>query len=99
MNFLDVILIGLASWRMASLLVGEDGPGLIFDKLRTRVGANNPGKIEGFLPSVFSCIYCMSVWTTLFAAFLFWVIDPVVVMILAAMSVALIVNKFAGLDD
>lgn len=98
MDILDVILVGLASWRMASLLVDEEGPGLIFEKIRDVVGANRPGEIEGFIPSVFSCIYCMSVWTTLLA-FLLWLIAPIVVMIVAAMSVALIVQKFAGLDE
>ena len=94
MNVIDVVIIGLASWRLASLLTQEDGPGLIFEKLRDRVGANEPGEITGFLPTLFSCVYCMSVWTTI-AATIIWLVCPIPIMILAAMTIALLANHFA----
>ena len=78
---------------MANLLVMEDGPGLVFEKLRNGLGVK-PGRIEGFIPSVFSCVYCMSVWTTAFT-FVLWFISPFIVMVIAAMSIALIVDHFS----
>lgn len=91
MTFLDVLIIGLASWRVASLLVNEEGPGLVFMRLRTMVGVvEGPGEqSSGFLPLLFSCIWCMSVWTTLLAAGI-WYIEPVAVMVIAAMTIALL---------
>lgn len=97
MTAVDVLIIGLASWRLASLLVNEEGPGLIFMRLRSRVGVREgPGEqSSGFLPLVFSCMWCMSVWTTLLAAGI-WYLEPVAVMIVAAMSVALIPEALHG---
>lgn len=76
------------------MLVQEDGPGLIFDKLRDLVGANKPGQVSGFLPTLFSCIYCMSVWTTI-AAYITYLFIPELIMLISAMTIALIANFFA----
>lgn len=88
---LEAVLLGLAGWRVASMLVGEDGPSGIFEKLRRAVGVKE-GPVEGFLPSVFSCIMCMTVWTTMLA-YLLWQIEPVLVMLLAAMTIALLADS------
>ena len=95
MSFLDVIIIGLASWRLASLLVNEEGPGLIFMRLRTLVGVvEGPGEqSSGFLPLVFSCIWCMSVWTTI-AATIAWYFSHEAVMLAAAMAIAVLAESF-----
>lgn len=91
----QMILIGLASWRMAHLLTFEEGPGLIFMRLRTAVGVKEgPGEqSSGFFPLAFSCMWCMSVWTTLLAAGI-WYLEPVAVMVIAAMTVALLPELF-----
>lgn len=88
------VLIGLAGWRMAHLLVEEDGPWNIFERFRKMMGLKE-GLLEGFFPLLLSCIYCTSVWTTLLAGFLWWV-EPWIVIIIAAMAIALITNSFAG---
>lgn len=51
----------LATWRLSSLLVKENGPARMFALVRERVGANEPGEMIG-LAELFSCIWCMSVW-------------------------------------
>lgn len=86
------VFIGFASWRIAHMLVDEEGPALIFERIREFVGANKPGKVTGFLPTLFSCVYCMSVWTTM-TLFLVWQVEPVAVMLIAAMSLALVVHS------
>lgn len=57
------------------MLVNEDGPANIFERLRYRVGvrrspdnpdfsfAENP---DAILPNLFLCVYCMSVWVAIF---------------------------------
>lgn len=90
MTILDTLCIGAAAWRLASLLVTEDGPGLIFMRLRGMVGVvEEPGEqSSGFLALLFGCMWCMTVWTTILMAGI-WYLEPVAVMICAAMTVAL----------
>lgn len=58
-----VIICALAGWRIASLLVSEPGPWDVFARFRERIGVPEFGEIKrGFVPGVFSCVWCMSVW-------------------------------------
>lgn len=86
----EVVLIGLATWRISSLLVNESGPSDIFGKIRRRLGVPEQGEVKGFFPSLLSCIWCLSTWI----APLFWVIwtywAPEPVMIIAAMTVTVL---------
>jgi len=65
---IELIVYSLATWRIASLLVNETGPGNMFLKLRERVGIrhDSSGNVaaiqDGFLAGVFSCVWCCSVW-------------------------------------
>lgn len=79
MLILALILSGIATWRVAYMLVFEEGPGDIFKLLRTLVGVVDLDDgsreeeygltgIKKFLAGIFSCIYCMSVWVGAFFA-------------------------------
>lgn len=92
----QAILIGLAGWRLASMLVDEDGPDSIFEKLRNRVGLDT-GEVSGFFPTVFSCVFCMSVYTCLLF-FLIWQIEPIIVMVVASMTIALLAHSIGKVD-
>lgn len=87
----EAILIGLAAWRLSSLLVMENGPWGAFERLRTLVGIK-PGPIEGFLPELLSCMFCTTVWATVFF-YGVWQLSPTVVMVCAAMSIALLAER------
>lgn len=87
----EALLIGLTAWRLANLLVNESGPWGIFGRLRLFVGAGE-GLIEGFLPTLFSCIMCMSIWTSVLAYFL-WRLEPATVIVGGAMSIAILVDR------
>ena len=67
-SLLDLVLFGLATFRIAHLFVWERGPFDIFPWIRARVGATNfnPSLSKGFLAGVFSCVWCMSVWVSMF---------------------------------
>ncbi len=56
------ILLTLATWRLASLLVNEEGPFHIFEKLRWWAGIRKEEIRDGFLAGVFSCVWCCSLW-------------------------------------
>ena len=76
----ELITRGLAAWRLASMLVDEDGPGGVFARLRHRAGLQSVPVRAGDgwqtvttaanpLAELFACVWCMSVWT---AALLAW---------------------------
>jgi hypothetical protein len=60
-------LVGaLATWRISSLLVHEDGPAEVLAKFRDHVGVRADkfgGCIgDGVLASALCCLWCTSVW-------------------------------------
>src|SRR5512145_991088 len=70
-----LVLTALAAWRLAHLLVYEDGPGAVFARLRYRAGLRYvvrqgaDGKPEAtrtaanWLAEGLTCVWCVSVWT------------------------------------
>lgn len=90
----ELVLIGFASWRLASLFVDEDGPFDVFLNLRTELGVPRiAGEIKGFVPKLFSCIWCFSIWLVPFV-WLLYQIEDTIVLIIAAMTVVLIAEKY-----
>lgn len=69
---LPILIYGMATWRIASMFVSEQGPGDIFLRVRARAGiVHDDSKQvaavpEGFFPGIFSCIWCCSVWVGVF---------------------------------
>lgn len=69
------VLTALAAWRLASMLVNEDGPGAMFARLRRWAGINyvvrmgpdgQPDSMrvaQGALAEGLTCVWCVSVWT------------------------------------
>lgn len=91
MDLVTVVICGLAGWRIASLFLFEEGPFSVFEKIRRLVGVK-PGPIEGFLPTLFTCIYCFSLWAAL-GAYLIWLVEPMIIIPIAVASTVLIVDK------
>lgn len=92
----QVAIVGFAAWRVSSLLVHEDGPGDVFERLRQLVGVPSNGEVSGLLPSLLSCVWCVSIWTALglWVVWEAWRPEPVVV--LAAMSIAPFAERYLG---
>lgn len=68
MSIGQVLIGGLATWRLASLIVYEDGPFEMFTRLRSIKA------LEG----VTSCLWCASVWTGTLVAVGMYVAEPLV---------------------
>lgn len=79
MNGLDLLVLGAASWRVASLLVYEDGPFGAFARLRRRTlwgpavdgisrARQNP------LAAILQCLWCTSAWTAMVLYAAWWYI-------------------------
>lgn len=97
MNRLEgVAIAGLAGWRLASLLVNEDGPGAVFARLRRAVGVPEQGEATG-LAAMLSCVWCTSVWTVA-GAWAVWRVAPDVSGIVAAMAVAVATERWVNAD-
>lgn len=97
MDIVVVVITGLAGWRIANLLLFEDGPFSVFELIRKRAGVKE-GRIQGFMPGLFTCMFCMSVWTTTLM-FGLWYVIPEIVMLVAAWTVAMIANGFVNKED
>ncbi len=90
MTLSDIILIGLGAWRLASLLVQEDGPWDVFVRVRDWTGMPLG---TGFFAKLLGCIWCTSVWTGT-ALYGVWLLVPVLSYLPAIWAVALIVDRW-----
>ncbi len=84
-NLLDALALILATWRLTSLLVQEDGPFQVFARLRDTLPHGG----------LLTCIWCCSVWTAALLYLLYLYIQwPV--WILAISAGAILYDKFAS---
>jgi len=79
--WLRLLIATLATWRLSSLLVNEDGPGKLLRRIRDWAGAYELGDDDEPITSLgklFACIWCMSVWVGAFLALVaitpFWIV-------------------------
>ncbi len=92
-GLLELAAMALASWRVAALLVHEAGPFGIVLRLRERLGIthDDSGRASSWpedgVARLFTCVWCMSFWTTLSVYGILWV-EPDVVMVLAVWGAA-----------
>ncbi len=66
MNALNFIVGSLAVWRLSHALVKENGPLMIFARLRARLGRTQ--RRSGGFFDLITCVYCISFWIGLLAA-------------------------------
>ena len=86
---LDLLIVTLACWRMAHLLVRESGPFAVMERLRRLTT----------LGGMLNCIACASVWTGLLAWALWTAggeIGRGVVLVAAVSAGALMVASWSG---
>ncbi len=71
---LNFIISALATWRLSSLLVREDGPGDILAKLRSISGVRFDEMSRPYGTNIVSsallCVWCVSIWVGAFIAIL-----------------------------
>ena len=91
MRLVDVIVAGLATWRVSNMLVNEYGPFGIFLSVRKAAGIEHT---EAGTPitwpsnNAFACLWCLSIWIApLMIRF------PRVARVFAVAAVAIIVSE------
>lgn len=104
MDFLLALVVcGLATWRISSLFVSEEGPFEMFTNIRKRCGvhifANSDPDIsivpdnQGQLARLLSCIWCFSVWATPIV-WAIYALVPIVVFVIASMVIPIVIERF-----
>lgn len=91
----QVLIVGLAAWRLSHLLIEEDGPGAILARLRRILGVPITGEVKGLLPELLTCPWCLTVWTAA-AMWGLWYIHWGIPAVMAAMTIAAGAEKWLG---
>lgn len=99
----DFLVLSLATWRLTSLVVKEDGPWNILARLRHRVGVRYNENSTAFglnvVGAAFACTWCASVWVGAAVCILYLLLRTtalVVCLPLALSAAALIVERMVG---
>lgn len=75
--FADLIIIGLACWRISSMVVGEEGPWFVFDNIRRLVKAGDyndlPEPDRRWFIGIFECVWCCSMWVGIAYAAIYYI--------------------------
>lgn len=98
MTLLQIIVFGLATWRVSSLLVNEDGPWFIFLRIREWSGIElhpvNPNYYHAastewipwvpqrLIPQILSCVWCTSIYVGLVWS-VFFLLSPAIAFYIA----------------
>ena len=85
----------LAVWRLAHLIVYEDGPADIFWRIRKAVGAEDEGSLSNLAKGL-TCIWCVSMWVAIVLIALRLLIPklaPLLVLPLALSAGAIIIHE------
>lgn len=91
----EVVLLGLAVWRVSHALTYEDGPFGVFEKLRKLSGAYRAEKLSGIawlLVQPLTCTNCMILVAGSGAAFLVkhgWLLTAVAWLAISAVATAI----------
>jgi len=99
----ELLIGGLAVWRISALLAYERGPFAIFVKFRSLIGISHfddgtpvTDGIHGELANLFVCVWCLSPWIGLvwFGSFALWPATTMIASsILALSSLAILVER------
>ena len=96
-----LLVLGLATWRVSSLFVAEEGLLGIFAKFRFFIGVKYDSLSQpvgtNFIADIFTCVWCASVWVGLFFAVLWFInADAAIILALpfALSAVAILIEEF-----
>jgi len=101
-NLTYFLLMGLASWRICSLFMKEQGPFDMFVKIRELFGIQHydDGTVlsykSNFFCDLFACCWCFSVWVGIFFAVLYVFLPYVAIFIalpFALSTIAIIIEE------
>jgi hypothetical protein len=91
LDWIDLVVLGLATWRLSYMLVNEQGPFKVFNFVRYWFN------FGGLL----ACIYCTSVWVALVLGAIHVFVTTYLSWLLAVSGLAMMLRSYtgAGLGD
>lgn len=91
-SIIDLLILGLATWRLTSLIVSEAGPWDLMAKFRHRIGIRYDDLSQPYgtnvIASAMTCVWCFSVWIGLGMAGMFLIFGPYVIMACLPLSLS-----------
>ena len=101
--FLELLVLGSASWRMAHLIMLGRGPFNVLLWLRTQLGIEHDDGTptvypDNFFGNLLQCSYCTTIWTSALCFALWyvlpfgWIIIAITVIATLALLVELIIH-------
>lgn len=97
LQWADLLIKGLATWRLTKLLMDEEGPGDILLKARTAIGIKHDDYNKPFMwptGNPMYCLWCFSMWIGVACALLpsKWLVP------FSLSAIAIIINDWVS-DD
>ena len=99
----ELIILGLATWRLTSLIVNEDGPFELLLRLRYVLGVRYDEHSEVYGTNVIAkalmCVWCASLWVAAFWAVLFLIypkIGTIIALPFALSAVAIMIERLVN---
>jgi hypothetical protein len=99
----NIIILSLATFRIASLLVNEEGPFGIFVRLRGAVGVTlnqyHQEEATTIWGELFTCIWCMSVWAGCGWTLVYFIFPTIAIWLalpFALSAAAIFINRWAA---
>lgn len=101
LDWLEFVILVMATWRISSLLVKETGPFKIFSRLRELTGIRHDENDNIFMvpdnlfAGILSCVWCCSVWAGIGMTVLYIIYPPSIygALALALSASAIVVEK------
>lgn len=95
---MNYLIAALATWRLTTLFVNEDGPFDLLVKFRSFIGIKWNAQSEpygtNFLAEAFTCVWCLSIWIgALMAIFIAPSITWYPVYVLALSAAAIMIEE------
>jgi len=93
----------LATWRITSLLVSEEGPFYILERLRYIIGIRYDESSERYgkheLARAFLCVWCLSIWVGIALAVAYLIASKATILIsfpFALSAAAIVIERLAN---
>lgn len=81
-GLVGIIVFSVAVWRCSKILTEEEGPFMVFSRLRSKLGCENFGISNQWdslsqICKLLQCPYCLSIWVALFFLVIFFLNEMV----------------------
>ncbi len=99
--FEAVIIIGLAAWRLTSLVGWERGPFNVFERFRSLLGFEHDDTRNGMpvkwpsnvVTEAIACTWCLGLYSAA-ASYGLWVLNPWIPTVIAASAVVILMERY-----